>query len=132
MDKIRYMKNINMFTFAKCGLDIHRNFLQAPECQCGCGAKCLLLMKDRQDVVDTCASLLCDMDCLQCGIFVIMKNGDIILTYRDGDELRSLTATLPVGNCDFASIGSFAVELKLHLYGLMVEENPGEYLIIED
>ena len=35
--------------FGIYGLDKEKNFLQAPVCECGCGGKAVLLLKDEKE-----------------------------------------------------------------------------------
>ena len=43
-------------TFEKCGLNIEKNFLQAPICECGCGGKASIVLNSQSDVSQFCGS----------------------------------------------------------------------------
>lgn len=55
--------------FGAYGLDKEKNFMKAPECECGCGEKALLLINNREDLFGVTTSILMENDCNHCAIF---------------------------------------------------------------
>jgi hypothetical protein len=65
-------------TFEKRGLDVERNFLQAPTCECGCGGKANLVLNTDDDVLDFCGCMCADNECCQCAVFCNHKREQVI------------------------------------------------------
>lgn len=74
---------------AKCfeayGLNSFRNFLTAPECDCGCGGKCSLILKDNKDLFGFMNSMLADHECNQCAIFAHTCNDEMFAAVKLDD-----------------------------------------------
>ena len=94
-------------TFEKCGLDVERNFLQAPTCECGCGTKANLVLNTDDDVLDFCGCMCADNECCQCAVFAITKENKLLGAVKCGEDniqlIQSTTNTF-----DLKDIGLMA------------------------
>lgn len=118
-----YMKNIK---FADCGLDVSKNLFVVPTHECD--EKCVVLLKDKQAVVDFGMTMCNENDCQQCGVFAVMNDGRIMMAFVTQDR-ESADCYELAG--DIISIGQLAKSFELHCYGLIVEGKNGEFTIIE-
>ena len=76
-------------TFADCGLDIEKNFLSAPLCDCGCGGRLRPILRTKEDIIDICGELVSDNDCMQCGVFAITRWNTIIGAINMDETVRT-------------------------------------------
>lgn len=117
-------------TFEKCGLDVERNFLQAPTCECGCGTKTNLVLNTDDDVLDFCGCMCTDNECCQCAVFAITKENKLLGAVKCGEDniqlIQSTTNTF-----DLKDIGFMAEQLELHCYGLLNWKKDNLWEIVE-
>ena len=117
--------------FNAYGLDKEKNFLQAPICECGCGEKAVLLLKDKKELFAFMFNMLMENDCNHCAIFTYAFDGTMYAALKVENE--SDDPVLFFGqknNMDFFK--EWDDELDFHCYGLMIETKRGEWKIIED
>lgn len=132
MGKIKYFINWNFsnITFNTCGLDIGRNFMQAPICDCGCNGKLNVILEDDEDVVSFCGEMCYENDCDQCAVFAITDRNVLIAAIKYGDEIRIVRSDGVLNN--YKVIGELADELELHCYGLIKWKHGYSYEIVEE
>ena len=124
--------NFSNITFDTCGLDIKKNFLQAPLCECGCGNYIDICAYD-DEIADICGSFAEVNDCNHCGVFAITSKNDCVFALKMFDEdVEDVVITIlrKDGITDYRNIGHIADELELHCYGLLVCKEPGLYRIV--
>lgn len=61
--------------FEAYGLDKEKNFLKAPECACGCGSKCRILLKNQTELLGFMGAMLEENDCMHCAMFAHAFDG---------------------------------------------------------
>lgn len=130
MSKVIVFNREAKFTFDKCGLDIKKNFLEAPECRCGCGGKSSLVLKTDDELIDFCGIMCEGSDCNQCGVFAITKDNTVVGAIRQNTKICIIASSIPLS--DYKEIGKLANELKLHCYGLLKWIDDGLYGIIDE
>lgn len=124
--------NLNDITFNICGLDIEKNILQVPLCECSCGNYMDICISD-DELADICANLVEINNCNHCGVFAITSNNDCVFAIKMFDEETEdivITTYQKDGIIDYINIGYIADELKLHCYGLLVCKEPGLYRVV--
>lgn len=114
-------------TFEKCGLNIEKNFLQAPICECGCGGKTRIILETQYDIGQFCGQMCDENDCYQCAVFAITKENEMIVAVKIGEDIQILRCPL----CNYREIGKLANELELHCYGLICWYEDNLYDVIE-
>ena len=132
---------------AKCfeayGLNNFRNFLSAPECDCGCGGKGSLILEDTKELFGFMHIMLAEHDCNQCAIFAHAHNDEMfaivklddVSEYDDCDEIDSEEYPIKffgIKETDMDFFKEFDAEFGLHCYGLLIQNNNGSWDIIED
>lgn len=123
-------------SFAGYGLNKFKNFMSAPECDCGCGGKGKLLLGDTKELFGLMNAVLMDNECDCCAIFAHAydENMYVAIKYICGDE--ELDDETPVKFFSIKNDMDFFQEMDaqigLHCYGLMIEAKQGEWKIIED
>ena len=117
--------------FGIYGLDKEKNFLQAPVCECGCGGKAVLLLKDEKELFGFMFNVLMDHECNHCAIFARRNNGDMYAALKVENETDD--PVMFFGQKDNNNFfKEWDDELDLHCYGLLIETKNGEWKIIED
>lgn len=130
-------------SFAGYGLNKFRNFLSAPVCDCGCGGKASLLLKNREELFGFMNAVLMDNECNCCAIFAHAYDGNMYVAIKcisDEEELDTLDFTeddMPIkffgAKDDYLEFfQEWDGEVGFHCYGLMIETKKGEWKIIED
>ena len=129
---------------AKCfeayGLNNFRNFLSAPECDCGCGGKGSLVLKDTKDLFGFMHTMLEEHDCNQCAIFAHAYNDEMFAAIKvddvdgydpeDADEYPIKFFGIETTDMEFFK--EWDAEVGLHCYGLLIQNKNGSWDIIED
>ena len=112
-------------------LDVEKNFLQSPVCECGCGGKTTLLLKDNKELFQFMFAVLMENECNHCAIFAHAYDNTMYaaLKVENGTDDPVLFFEQK-GNINFFK--EWDNELDLHCYGLIVENKRGEWKIIED
>ena len=127
---INFTWNLDNLTLDWCDLDQEYNFLEAPECDCGCGEKAKLCLYDDEDVKDFCKGMAEDNDCDHCAVFAINEENYLIAAIRDEDDIYVVQTKEPID--DYKMIGEMFNEMRLHCYGLIVYSGEGLYKIVEE
>ena len=126
--------------FAMRSLNKYKNFLTAPECECGCGGKSMPILED-DEVYDFCGCVLSDMECDNCAIFLVHKDGKqeivhkhIIWDEDTDDEEVSIDVLSTKNKKDDLEIDFFAkvdAMLQFHHYALLLERDNNVWDICE-
>lgn len=119
-----------VITFTECGLEIDKNFLEAPKCECGCGAKASLVLKTNEELVDFCGTMCGKNECNQCAVFAINQDSSVIGAIKQDGEICIIASSIPLN--DYKEIGRLAKDLNLHCYGLIKWVDDGLYNVIEE
>lgn len=127
---------MNKKTFGMYGLNIDKNFLSAPECECGCGSKGRLVLNTDQDVRDFCGEILYDSECNHCAICVIPveKQPFIAIKYLT-EDMEPAVNIFAYSHDDGESTSlfrDFDNEFHFHQIGMIAENGIGLWDIIEE
>lgn len=88
-----------VITLKRCGLDPDRNFLKAPECECGCGGKANIILYNEDDVLDFCEMMCLENDeCNYCGVFVVMEDESLLMAIKLKMVLITLEEIIVIRN----------------------------------
>lgn len=128
---IKFAWNLENITFHMCGLDKEKNFLESPQCECGCGGKGYLIINNKEDATDLAWQLVADNDCNCCAVFVILEDNSMVFAYRHGEGVDNISVYKTNKTEDYSDIGSVADELGLHCYGLITHVKGNQYSIVE-
>lgn len=123
---ITFNRKLNI-TFEKCGLDIEKNFIQAPIC--GGGGKASIVLNSQSDVSQFCVQMCAENDCNQCAVFAINKDNSLIGAIKLGDDIQIIGSTGSLD--DYETLGEIANEFELHCYGLICWIKDNLYDVIE-
>lgn len=147
------MNNLIKFrveTFGAYGLNKYRNFLVAPECDCGCGSDDVsLMLKNRKDMFNFMADMLLEHGCLNGALFAIGYDDHMYAAIvnenafmdeeeiEDGyeEELEDEEDPIIFLGFDGINMDFFAEidsEFRCCCYGLIIETAPGKWKIIKD
>ena len=118
--------------FGAYGLDKNKNFLQAPLCECGCGEKMSLVLKDIKDLFQFMYAMLMENDCNHCGIFAYAFDGSMYAALKVENETDDPVLFFQIKESDLGFFREWDDELELHCYGLIIETRKGLWKIIED
>jgi hypothetical protein len=127
-NKINYAFSIN--NFATYGLNRYRNFLKAPECECGCGAKGRIVVDDRDALYDFMAQMVLSYDCEEPAVFAVAQNGDMIVAMREYDDKGEPTCPICVGK-GYNFFSKIDGDVHFCCYGLLMEQEDGTWEICE-
>lgn len=124
--------------FAARGLNKYRNFLSAPDCDCGCGGKGWPVFDTNEDLYDFCSEVLEDHGCHNSAIFLIHMNGEMEIVHGhiewdEDTEEESYTVSLLSSEVDMPA-DTFAridADLRLCCYGLIIERDNNMWEICE-
>ena len=120
------------------GLNKYRNFLTAPECDCGCGGKSQIIIYDDEQLHHVCSDLLFDNGCGCSAIFLVHKDGlqEIVLCLEDWNEENdcpmlevSVLTPKDINKVDNDFFSSVDGEVGFHCYGLIIERDNGQWEI---
>ena len=125
--------------FEGYGLNKFRNFMSAPECECGCGGKGYLVLETEEDLFGAMHGILADHDCNQCAIFAHAYNDEMYAAIKlsdveeyDGEVKECPINFLGVKKTDMDFFRELDAEFCLHCYGLMIQRHDGTWEIIEE
>ena len=126
--------------FAMRSLNKYKNFLTAPDCECGCGGKSMPILED-DEVYDFCGCVLSDMECDNCAIFLVHKDGKQEIVHKhiiwdedtDDEEISIDVLSMKDKKCDleidfFAKVDAM---LQFHHYALLLERDNDVWDICE-
>ena len=116
-------------TFEKCGLNIEKNFLQAPICECGRGGNASIVLYSQSDVCPFCGLMCAGLDGIQCAVFAINKDNSLIGAIKLGYDIRIIGSTGSLD--DYGTLGEIADEFELHCYGLICWIKDNLYDVVE-
>ena len=118
-------------TLKDCGLDPESNFMQAPECECGCGEKCSICLKNDDETLSFCKTMVYENDeCNKCAVFAITKENMLLGAIKQEDDIYCFKSKDPIKY--MSEIGEIFDGLELHCYGLIVWNGEGLYRIVEE
>lgn len=129
---------------AKCfeayGLNSFRNFLFAPECECGCGGKGSLILEDKKELFGFMNNMLAEHGCNCCAIFAHAYNDEMFAAIKL-DDVEGYDKSNPeeypikffgVKTTDMEFFKEWDAEVGLHCYGLLIQNKDGNWDVIED
>lgn len=117
-------------TLEDCALDPELNILQSPECECGCGGKCSICLKDDDEVFNFCTTMVFEDDCEYCAVFAINEENKLLGVVKCADGINRFKSTNTI--IDYTDIGKIFDEMELYCYGLIVWNGDGLYRIVEE
>ena len=121
--------------FAMRSLNKFRNFMSAPDCECGCGGKMMPILNTPDDLYEFCGAALHQHGCYDSAIFLVHKDGtqEIVLADSEYDEEKDEMEIIGIRVFQDQDINAFAhadAGLRLCCYGLMIEHD-GSWEICE-
>lgn len=131
-------------SFSGYGLNKYRNFLSAPECECGCGEKGNILLDSNEDLFGFMGTMLMEYDCNCCAIFAHAYDGSMYAAIKFvvddfDDEIEDIEddEDMPIHMLaseeeDVEFFQQLDAEIGFCCYGLLIEVKNGEWKIIED
>ena len=125
--------------FAVRGLNKYKNFLTAPECDCGCGEKGRPMFETIDDLHNFCGSILYENGCGNSAIFLVFKNGkqEVLHCHEIWDEKDNESLIVSVISpkkgfqLDNDFFAAFDADMILHCYGLLIEKDDNCWEICE-
>ena len=120
---------INFNSYIFFGLNRNRHFLQAPECECGCGQPAYLILKDHDAVGEFCSTVLFSYDCPDSAIFAIFNDGHYEAFVKEYDEDREQYVVSNIRCDDKDSFAELDGMYRLCCYNIIIEEQPGQWMI---
>lgn len=141
-NKLVKKNNIENVTFGALGLDITKNFLEAPK------AEEKKYFMRTEDIKQTSGDMLMEQDFQVGGILVFRKNGDVLFSLKHGQEENDILfcsldmSNDPLNKCGEVlqeslqtmekELGMEAGYLDLKHCGIMVEIAKDTYKVIEE
>lgn len=141
-NKLVKKNNMEIITFGALGLDITKNFLEAPKAE---GKKYFMRT---EDIKQTSGDILMEQDFQVGGILVFRKNGDVLFTLKHGQEENDILfcsldmSNDPLNKCGQVlqeslqtmekELGMEAGYLDLKHCGILVEIAKDTYKVIEE
>ena len=126
-----YVNKFSKLTFEDFGLYQEDNFLQSPECPCGCGETTTLLLQDEDEVIAFCRTMVMINDCDYCSVFAITRENKMITAIKYDGEVSLFKSKGTIQ--DYEEAGEIFFEFDLHCFGLIVPDGDGNgYRIVEE
>ena len=122
--------NLGRVNFDFFGLDPEFNMLCAPECECGCGEKCNIILEDAAAIKNFCGNIAADADFDYCAVFILTANDEMYASIRDEDEITIVKADNI--SDDYDLLKDTVYDFDLDAFGLLVEVDDGLFKIIEE
>lgn len=117
--------------FGAYGLDIEKNFLSVPICECGCGEKPSLLLNNTEDLFEFMFGMLMEYECNHCAIFAHTYDNSMYVALKVENKDNEPVLFFRTEGTDMEFFKKWDEELDLHCYGLMIEFQKGKWKIIE-
>lgn len=121
--------------FETYGLDKEKNFMETLECECGCGSKCRILLKNQTELLVFMGAMLEENDCMHCAMFAHAFDGKMYTVIKSEDiDIKTDKQVLcfMAEDTDMEFFKNWNRELGFHCYGLIIETKKGQWKIIED
>lgn len=119
---IKCDKWVDKITFEDCGLDIDKNILQAPMCDCGCGNYMDICAEDNKEIAEIMNCLLSLQECNYCAIYTLLQDNCVIIGTNIDGEVKSYVFRYEdesIPGTEF--IKEWQEECNYHCYGLMIQ-----------
>lgn len=132
---LKIMKNLVDLKFKDFGLDAELNFLESPLCECGCGSRLDIILKSNEDIRDFIVGMISENECNQCAVFVLKKDDTMLFGFsqENDDEIQTYEAKFDfeddVLNYDISELIN---TIHAHMYGILIEKEPGLFKILMD
>ena len=135
------MKSVKLskLKFKDFGLDIKKNFLDPPKCDCGCDVYAVLKCVNTDELQDSICRSVCQSGKYPCGVVVLRKDNTVLIGFSDKEKPTILCGYKAYGFKDapkeqqYLSIGELVTKTyELEHYGVMVELEDNFYQTIMD
>ena len=133
------MKSVKLskLKFKNLGLDIKKNFLNPPKCECGCGEYGLLRCDNSNKLQDNICHMVCESGKYPCGVVVLRKDNTILIGFSDKEQpallcgYRSYAFKNAPKEQQYLSVGELVTKTyELKHYGVMIELEDNFYQTI--
>lgn len=128
---------LSKLKFRDFGLDIKKNFLDPPKCDCGCGEYGLLKCDNSNELKDNICHMVCESGKYPCGVVVLRKDNTILVGFSDTEKPTMLCRYKAYGFKDapreqqYLSIGELITKTyALEHYGVIIELEDNFYQTI--
>lgn len=115
--------------FSAYGLNAFRNFMSAPDCDCGCGG---IMLDDNDEVFGFMNAMLQEHDCECSAIFAIDYDGAMYAGVLEPECEEDSIHIMGIPNTNMDFFADIDAEFRLCCYGLMIEIEPGVWKIVEE
>lgn len=117
--------------FSAYGLNKYRNFMTAPECECGCGGDAHLILESNDDLFGFISAVLDDYDWDgMSAIFAIDYDGAMYVGVRDPDSEDDGIEIMGIPDLDMEFFAEVDADYCFDRYGLIIEVEPNEWKVI--
>lgn len=123
--------------FKDFGLDIKKNFLNPPKCDCGCDAYAVMKCDNTKELQDCLCHSVCESGKYPCGVVVLRKDNTILVGFSDKEKpallcgYRSYAFKDAPKEQQYLSVGELVTKTyELEHYGVMIELEDNFYQTI--
>ena len=119
-------------TFAKYGLDVANNMLEAPICNCGCNGYMDVILPTDDEICGFMYSVLEEYECERCGIFAHKLNNEVLMAIKMDGSIVCYKAAGESVDAKTArdAVAAMQEDLRLHCYGLLKQVDEKSFKII--
>lgn len=139
MWRINGMESVKLskLKFKDFGLDIKKNFLNPPKCECGCGEYGLLRCDNSNKLQDNICHMVCESGKYPCGVVVLRKDNTVLIGFSHKEKPTILCGYKAYGFKEapkeqrYLSVGKLVTKThELEHYGVMIELEDNFYQTI--
>lgn len=127
--RIKQKPNIYINNFILYGLNRKRNFLKCPSDDCG--EKVPFVFEEDSDLFHSMAYLLYQHECPESAIFAVGLNNEFYAAVKMYDEEADEEVVQIMHSDDMHMFADLDGELRLCCYALLIEVEPGHWMIQE-
>lgn len=128
---------LSKLKFKDFGLDIKKNFLNPPKCECGCDAYAVMKCVNIKELQDSLCHLVCESGKYPCGVVVLRKDKTVLVGFSDKEKPTLLCGYKSYAFKDapkeqqYLSVGELVTKIfELKYYGIMIELEDNFYQTI--
>lgn len=123
------MSKIFVSPYSYYGLNRKRNWMKAPDCDCGCGGKMLLCLENDDELFSFCADVLSEHKCSESAIFIVRQDGEMQIAIYNSKDNTVIGAKVKEPSTH--AFADYDGTEHLCCYSMLIEQKKGEYLIAE-
>lgn len=131
-----YAVKLSKLTFKDFGVDVKNNILDIPKCETH-DEYCVLKFENEEEIRDNICCYVCTSSKYPCGVAVLRKNNEVLISYSDKDKPSDICRFQNYGIKDAPkkqqclAVGELLTKTyKLSNYGIIVELENNYYQAI--